>query len=389
MERFQNRVELIGEVALRKIKSVFRSRLIFPTENPLLGETSMPSPTDLVSNVGVTTGHAGGWWNNPEFEGQQLQAAPNPLSRTQSTAMDLQRSLIRPTFSAQSTDNRILLPLNEGEEGLVLEGEMSLLPVSHKTVDLLFPWYRRFSRLSPFKRALGIVGSPIWVMLRLTVPVVDAATMDFAGGANSQEEEPLARGGAGDRRSPVSDVSDTTVLAEDDEDEAPGPRSPPSTLRGIPPWARLNRAPLRWHRWLSAINVLLFPIVATYGLAGLGSSVGNSSMPAWSLAILIGAFSSAIFVMATRNDQPPRWYGALAFVGFIAGIVWIYLIANQLVGLLQTLGIIFGVNETIMGLTIFAWGNSMGDLMTDISLARMGYAEIAMGACYGSPMLSR
>lgn len=111
-------------------------------------------------------------------------------------------------------------------------------------------------------------------------------------------------------------------------------------------------------------------------------------MPTWVLSGLIGIVLSAAFVFATRNDRPPRWYGALAFLGFTAGIIWIYLIANQLVGLLQTLGLIFGVSETLMGLTIFAWGNSMGDLMTDISLARLGYAELAMGACYGSPMLS-
>jgi sodium/potassium/calcium exchanger 6 len=298
--------------------------------------------------------------------------------------MDLQRSLIRPSLLAAegSADGGIALPLNEGDRTLNIERDLpALLPVSHKTMDLLFPWYSRFNSLRPWKRVLGILGAPIWVMLRLTVPVVDEATMDFAGAP------PLGNSDFDRSTRDSVEYSDGTLMAEDD-DISPGPLHSPPGNDGMPPWARFSRAPLRWHRWLSAINLATFPTIFVLGVFGGDSTVGDSAMPSWSLSLIIGLAVSALFVLTTRNDQPPRWYGALAFVGFTAGIVWIYMIANLLVGLLQTLGIIFGVSEALMGLTIFAWGNSMGDLMTDVSLARMGYAELAMGACYGSPMLS-
>lgn len=44
----------------------------------------------------------------------------------------------------------------------------------------------------------------------------------------------------------------------------------------------------------------------------------------------------------------------LSFAGFVIALNWIFLLANEMVGLLQSLGAIFNISEAIMGLTIFA-----------------------------------
>jgi solute carrier family 24 (sodium/potassium/calcium exchanger), member 6 len=59
-----------------------------------------------------------------------------------------------------------------------------------------------------------------------------------------------------------------------------------------------------------------------------------------------------------------------------------------LVSLLQTFGIIFGVKPSVLGLTIFAFGNSIGEFVTNYSLAKMGSTTMAITACFGGPMLS-
>ena len=38
-------------------------------------------------------------------------------------------------------------------------------------------------------------------------------------------------------------------------------------------------------------------------------------------------------------------------------------------------------------MTVFAFGNSIGDVVTNLSIARMGYPTMALGACLGGPML--
>lgn len=41
-----------------------------------------------------------------------------------------------------------------------------------------------------------------------------------------------------------------------------------------------------------------------------------------------------------------------------------------------------------MGLTILAWGNSMGDLSVDVTMAKKGLANVAMTACYAGPVFN-
>ncbi|KAH8831563.1 Sodium/calcium exchanger protein-domain-containing protein [Flagelloscypha sp. PMI_526] len=62
-------------------------------------------------------------------------------------------------------------------------------------------------------------------------------------------------------------------------------------------------------------------------------------------------------------------------------------IADEVVQVLQTFGFIFGLSDAIIGLTVFAVGNSLADLVANMSVAVfapiMGFA-----ACFGGPMLN-
>lgn len=59
----------------------------------------------------------------------------------------------------------------------------------------------------------------------------------------------------------------------------------------------------------------------------------------------------------------------LCFVGFLVAMVWTLIIVNEVVGVLQTFGHIFGLSDSIVGLTIFAMGNSLGDLVANATVA--------------------
>ena len=76
------------------------------------------------------------------------------------------------------------------------------------------------------------------------------------------------------------------------------------------------------------------------------------------------------------------------FVGFVGAIPWISTIAGEVVGVLKAFGIILNMSDAILGLTIFAVGNSLGDLVADITVARLGYPVMALSACFGGPMLN-
>jgi sodium/potassium/calcium exchanger 6 len=49
-----------------------------------------------------------------------------------------------------------------------------------------------------------------------------------------------------------------------------------------------------------------------------------------------------------------------SFLAFVVSVIWIDLIANEIMAVLFTFGVVFQLSDAILGLTILAWGNSVG-----------------------------
>lgn len=62
--------------------------------------------------------------------------------------------------------------------------------------------------------------------------------------------------------------------------------------------------------------------------------------------------------------------------------------ATELVALIRTFGIVGNLSESFLGLSVVAWGNSVGDLVSNIALARKGYQRMAFAACFGGPLFN-
>ena len=54
--------------------------------------------------------------------------------------------------------------------------------------------------------------------------------------------------------------------------------------------------------------------------------------------------------------------------------------------LLEFWGVLLGVDHALLGLTVLAWGNSLGDLSTNLAMTRCGLSPIAGG--YSAPQPS-
>jgi sodium/potassium/calcium exchanger 6 len=61
-----------------------------------------------------------------------------------------------------------------------------------------------------------------------------------------------------------------------------------------------------------------------------------------------------LLVTLTSPDHPPKGYKYFCFIGFFVSITWISIIADEVVNLLQSFGIILGISEAMIGLTVFA-----------------------------------
>ncbi|KAG9238320.1 Sodium/calcium exchanger protein-domain-containing protein [Amylocarpus encephaloides] len=143
-----------------------------------------------------------------------------------------------------------------------------------------------------------------------------------------------------------------------------------------------------WNRWLVSVQIFTAPLFTVVIIwANTDPTLGRLvRLVLYSLVGSLIAF--AILIFTTTPSKRPRYRFLLCFLGFVVSIAWISTIANEVVGVLKAFGVILGISDAILGLTIFAVGNSLGDLVADITVARLGYPVMALSACFGGPMLN-
>lgn len=67
---------------------------------------------------------------------------------------------------------------------------------------------------------------------------------------------------------------------------------------------------------------------------------------------------------------------------------WLDFVADKLVDVLGFLGVICDIPGPIMGLTILAVGNSIGDLSANVAVARKSLSDMAITACFAGPVFN-
>ncbi|KAI0264495.1 Sodium/calcium exchanger protein-domain-containing protein [Gloeopeniophorella convolvens] len=140
---------------------------------------------------------------------------------------------------------------------------------------------------------------------------------------------------------------------------------------------------LRFNKWLMAIQCTLGPL---FCVAVLFKGTVHER---WFLlgVGLAGLAAGSLVVLFADNGKRQEWHLARCSMGFLVAMVWIMAIADEVVSVLQTFGFIFGLSDAIIGLTIFAVGNSLADLVANMSVAV--FAPImGFSACFGGPMLN-
>lgn len=141
-----------------------------------------------------------------------------------------------------------------------------------------------------------------------------------------------------------------------------------------------------WCRLLNSLHCVLSPLFITLVATGGDDTVGGVPVIVI-VALAFACVAGTVFATSTYED-PPRYHWVFGYVGFLVAVAWIYLLANEVLSLLKTFGIVIGLSDAFLGMTVLAWGNSIGDYISNLSVARQGYPRMAISACYGGPLLN-
>lgn len=137
--------------------------------------------------------------------------------------------------------------------------------------------------------------------------------------------------------------------------------------------------PPSWNRWLVAVQIFVGPLFTVFIMWAKYMEQPAKVLVRMILYSLVGSLILlAVLLVSTTPDKKPRYHILFCFLGFVISIAWISTIAEEVVGVLKAVGVILGMSEAILGLTIFAVGNSVGDLVADITVARLGYPVMAL-----------
>ncbi|KAL2756358.1 hypothetical protein ACRALDRAFT_1081754 [Sodiomyces alcalophilus JCM 7366] len=322
----------------------------------------------------------------------------------------------------------------------------SVLPPPHVLQTTLFPTLQGWEKKTVWDKLVSAISVPSILLLVITLPVVETESDDSLDG-DSPLPSPLI---SDIRPEPVSVESDAAIEPETEwqryrrhstRERSPSHTSggsfgrsspvlialdPPgdadganqdvvgaTTAQGTPAAAKASSIPVLsaasesdafrtedeeggecsgWNRWLVALQLFTGPQFAMLILwANMRDDLeepGKVLLRMVLYTLLVSLVLLGVLLLTTSADRRPKYHFVLCFLGFIISIAWISTIAGEVVGVLKTFGVVLSISEALLGLTIFAAGNSVGDLVADITVARLGYPVMALSACFGGPMLN-
>lgn len=148
----------------------------------------------------------------------------------------------------------------------------------------------------------------------------------------------------------------------------------------------------RWNKSTAVTAATLAPILLVF-LCRHAFGFGSPLLA----GILAGLFLGLLAFITTDPAAPPTRFLPLAAWlagGFAMSVAWAYVAANEVVSLLSTAGVILSLDASELGVTVLAWGNSLGDLVTNVAVASSssrsggGGAQVAVSGCYGGPVFN-
>ncbi|EGF99829.1 uncharacterized protein MELLADRAFT_94077 [Melampsora larici-populina 98AG31] len=256
------------------------------------------------------------------------------------------------------------------------QSEIRMKTITRRIFKIMFPMTENFWEKSLLAKIVGVSSLPAVILFNLTLPVVRTDQTE----ANEDVQISMIGEGAigelGDEENRVGQVPRIQITTAD---SIKSRRSTEELMEDV----KLGEEQIM--KFLRVVQVIIAPIFCVIVFWPENQTEKDYQIYMGGAGI-IGLLSGTLFGLI--GDRWRGMYMCLAMVGFAVSIAWISTIINEVVGVLECIGKILGLSNAIVGLTIFAIGNSLTDLISNLTMGRMGFQVMAISACYGSPLLN-
>uniref|UniRef100_A0A224XP99 Putative ca2+ antiporter n=1 Tax=Panstrongylus lignarius TaxID=156445 RepID=A0A224XP99_9HEMI len=147
-----------------------------------------------------------------------------------------------------------------------------------------------------------------------------------------------------------------------------------------------------WCKLLVCSNMIFFLPVACFFFGQKSHLWAMSTIfgvPIYIFLFIPGIIAAIAILIFTEVDKQPRGNWVLAFIGFPISIMIVNFTCQTIVLLLEGLGNRLGISYSTLGMTLLAWGNSLGDLVSNSTLAKNGMPRMGFAACFGAPLFNK
>lgn len=144
-----------------------------------------------------------------------------------------------------------------------------------------------------------------------------------------------------------------------------------------------------WNKIYATLHPITCPLFALFVFAAYTETIFN--IPLVVSCLLLGFGPSIYIYLYTTNSRPPSnpiFKVVWTLTAFVMCVMWVYTFAGELISCLSAVGKILSIPPAFLGLTILAWGNSIGDFFTNTAVAKQGLGAMAIAGCYAGPVFN-
>ncbi|CAD5221025.1 unnamed protein product [Bursaphelenchus okinawaensis] len=144
-----------------------------------------------------------------------------------------------------------------------------------------------------------------------------------------------------------------------------------------------------WNKYLTLLHCFTSPVfvVFAFNVALLNPHPDGPDL--WIYITVLSTVMALIILLTTSEDREPLLYRYIQpYASFAVSVAWIYWMAAEIVNVVMMIGVVSRVSHVVLGLTVLAWSNSLGDVVADVAVAKQGFPRMAISAVIGGPLLN-